>query len=403
MATHGSSNLPPFQHREHIVPFVVKKNASIKIPNLHILRYEDQLEAWNNYLIEILQSTCRTPIPFFGTPKRQPKQNQALQATLSSIRSNLISAINDLDRDANIFFGDNNTTLRECPHACIKLPPPPPKVSVDKSIATDPPAPLPNPHDTDSCAGTQTTSPNLRELGSYPKRRSYAKVAASPLKHSNLPPKPAPTKSGLTTPAIAKPVRLVVQFAGNTPQHLRDLEHTHLFQKLSSASQNTSLLAVHWNKSENLIISLAHGTSDLAALALRPTIRAALEISDSVDISIDKPWSRLLVSSVPARGSLGKPVFSESDLARSLLLNPTIQNIPITRQPRWIRNPTNITGAKSSFSFSFEDPDGSIAQLLCKTPLFVFGAPVTMKRWKHNPKARKSPPGPSDDVMDVAA
>ncbi|KAG8699379.1 hypothetical protein FRC09_006656, partial [Ceratobasidium sp. 395] len=228
-------------------------------------------------------------------------------------------------------------------------------------------------------------------------------VAASPLKHSNLPPKPAPTKPGPTTSAIAKPVRLVVRFSGNTPQHLRDLEPTHLFRKLSTALQNTSLLAAHWNKSENLIISLAHGTSDLAALALRPTIRTALEISDSFDISIDKPWSQLLVSSVPARDSPSNPVFSESDLTRSLLLNPAMRNIPITRQPRWIRNPTNIVGFKSSFSFSFEDPDGSIAQLLCKTPLFVFGAPVTTKRWKHNPKIRKSPPEPSDDVMDVVA
>ncbi|KAG8792238.1 hypothetical protein FRC12_006691 [Ceratobasidium sp. 428] len=402
MATHGPPNLPPFQPREHIVPFVAKRNASIKIPNLNILRYEDQLEAWNTYLTQILQNTCNAPIGFFNNPNRQPQQNKALQAGLSSIRANLILAINTLDSRANWLFGDDNTTTRECPHACEKLPPSLPKVSVDKSIATDPPAPLSNPHDTVSCASTQTASPNLREPGSHSKR-SYAKVAASPLKHSNLPPKPTPTKPGLTTPAIAKPVRLVVRFSGNTPQHLRDLEPTHLFQKLSTASQNTSLLAAHWNKSENLIISLAHGTSDLAALALRPTIRTALEISDSVDISIDKPWSRLLVSSVPARDSPGNPVFSESDLTRSLLLNPAIRNIPITRQPRWIRNPTNIVGIKSSFSFSFEDPDGSIAQLLCKTPLFVFGAPVTTKRWKHNPKARKFPPGPSDDVMDVVA
>ncbi|KAG8718685.1 hypothetical protein FRC09_012268 [Ceratobasidium sp. 395] len=145
------------------------------------------------------------------------------------------------------------------------------------------------------------------------------------------------------------------------------------------------ILDAHWNKNGNTIVSFHHGTPESTALSLRPAIRAALGIPESVDITIDKPWPKLMPGLL-----LKAPVFSEVDLAASFARNPAVQNIAITRQPRWIRSPSNITGAHFSFVFSFEDPDGSISRLLRKTPLFGFDAPVSIKLWQDRPRTNKT-------------
>ncbi|KAF8593525.1 hypothetical protein BDV93DRAFT_566446 [Ceratobasidium sp. AG-I] len=64
----------------------------------------------------------------------------------------------------------------------------------------------------------------------------------------------------------------------------------------------------------------------------------------------------------------------------------------------WIRNPAAITGAHSSFTLSFEDPDGSVRRALLKLRLFVFGAPVVVKSWVERAPARPRPPLPAMDL-----
>jgi hypothetical protein len=155
--------------------------------------------------------------------------------------------------------------------------------------------------------------------------------------------------------------------------------------------KGASLLGAHWNRKGNIVVSFLFGTPETTALALRPGIRAALHLPDSVEITIDKPWSKLMVSSVPARLAPGAPVFSEADLIYSFSRNPVVKDVKITRPPRWICNPANIQGAHLSFVFSFKDPDGSMLRRLRQTPLFVFGAPVSAKRWQETPKPHAAP------------
>jgi hypothetical protein len=64
----------------------------------------------------------------------------------------------------------------------------------------------------------------------------------------------------------------------------------------------------------------------------------------------------------------------------------------------------NIAGACSSVVLSFEDPDGSIAQQLLKTPIFAFGAPASVKPWLAKPTSsfRSSVPTAPHSLMDVS-
>ncbi|KAG8751801.1 hypothetical protein FRC11_008987 [Ceratobasidium sp. 423] len=78
-------------------------------------------------------------------------------------------------------------------------------------------------------------------------------------------------------------------------------------------------------------------------------------------------------------------IFDQSALAESILANPALSTLPLTSPPRWLRHPSQITGIRSSAILSFEDPDGAIIQQLLKTPLFVFGQPVTVKPWINKP------------------
>ena len=65
---------------------------------------------------------------------------------------------------------------------------------------------------------------------------------------------------------------------------------------------------------------------------------------------------------------------------------PIVSKLTITQAPSWIRPPDQIQGLKSSVTFAFEDPDGSLVKEVLKTQFFMFGAPVPTKRWIDKPK-----------------
>ncbi|KAB5588715.1 hypothetical protein CTheo_7838 [Ceratobasidium theobromae] len=168
------------------------------------------------------------------------------------------------------------------------------------------------------------------------------------------------------------------------PRELRAKPASDLFRAISAsvdslpAAKKTVVLGVQWNRGGNIAISIPHDTPCTNIPALHPAIRSALSIADWPIISVDTLWSKVMVSSVPTRPAADAPIHSESELAASFLHNPAIKDLAITRSPRWVCNPANITGAHSSFILSFEDSDGSVARSLIKTSLFTFGAPVHM-------------------------
>jgi hypothetical protein len=345
----------------------------------------DPYDGWSRYAVELLKCIL-VPVS-----ERNPdlKFARAPEA-LSRFRHALIQAVNVVDKFADQVEA---SIRRPCPDSC-KPPLPKPKSTAEKAVITIPTLEALRPQ--------RPLDTPTRPSNTQPARapRSYAQVATSTVPPASIPKPPAsaglPAKPKPTPLPITEPVRLVVRFGGNPPPALRNGPQTEIFRKISMAFdihptiKGMSILGAHWNKNNNIIVSFPHGTPESSALSLRPAIRAALGIPESVDITIDKPWSKLMVSSVPARVAPGAPVFSEADLAASFVRNPAVQNIAITRQPRWIRNPSNITGAHSSFVFSFEDPDGSVSRLLRKTPLFVFGAPVSIKLWQDRPRTNKT-------------
>ncbi|QRV96753.1 hypothetical protein RhiJN_24771 [Ceratobasidium sp. AG-Ba] len=153
-------------------------------------------------------------------------------------------------------------------------------------------------------------------------------------------------------------------------------------------------LGVHQNRSKNLIVSLPHGTSDAHVDAVSTVIHSTYRplCGFPLSVSRDVAWTKFMVSSVPARLKPGEPTFSEEEVRSSFLLNPAVKTLSITRPPRWIRNPASITGAHSSFTFSFQDPDGSLGRALAKSRLFVFGEPVHLKRWTDKPRRTRDIP-----------
>ncbi|QRV97678.1 muscle M-line assembly protein unc-89 [Ceratobasidium sp. AG-Ba] len=163
---------------------------------------------------------------------------------------------------------------------------------------------------------------------------------------------------------------------------------------LSPVSNSVTLLGVHQNRSKNLIVSLPHGTSDAHVDAITTVIHSTFTPLCSFPLSVtcDVAWTKLMVSSVPTRPKPGDPTYSEEEVRSSFLLNPAVKALSIMRNPRWIRNPASITGAHSSFTFSFQDPDGSIGRALAKSRLFVFGKPVHLKRWTDKPRRTRDIP-----------
>ncbi|KAG9082089.1 hypothetical protein FRC06_005229, partial [Ceratobasidium sp. 370] len=306
--------------------------------------YADPYDGWSRYSVELLKYIL-VPVS-----ERNPdlKFARAPEA-LSRFRHALIQAVKVVDKFADQVEA---SIRRPCPDSC-KPPPPKPKPTAEKGVITVPTLEAVRPQ--------RPPNTPTRPSNTQPARapaRSYAQVATPAAPPANIP-KPLasaalPAKPKAAPLPIAAPVRLVVRFGGNPPPVLRNGPQTEIFRKISMALdlhptiKGMSILGAHWNKNGNIIVSFPHGTPESIALSLHPAIRAALGIPESVDITIDKPWSKLMVSSVPARAAPGAPVFSEADLATPFTRNLAVQNIAITRQPRWIRNPSNITGAHSS-------------------------------------------------------
>ncbi|KAG8723944.1 hypothetical protein FRC09_001053 [Ceratobasidium sp. 395] len=325
-----------------------------------------------------------------------------------AIRRQLVGSIDLLDEIIDASQpGRTFSCIKRCHLKTSPLPPSPPPIPkpVDhKSIATDAPSPLPTP------------PPPLCNPATVTK--SYADVAAgttsdlagSPLpgpSHVSRPPRSASRPSARKGPvAVLPPIRLIIRRADPTDSpfplaYLFANGPSDPYHRLRLAmfcdllTRDTPLLGLHRTRRNNAVVSLPHGTPDHVVDAVADLIK--LELCRTPDssrsfpllVTRDVPWVKLMVSSVPARCTQGSRTYSEEEVRKSFSLNPAIQSLKITRAPRWVRNPASITGMHSSFTFSFEDPDGSLARSLAKSHLFVLGEPVHLKRWIDNPMAKR--------------
>ncbi|KAG9080465.1 hypothetical protein FRC06_006546 [Ceratobasidium sp. 370] len=275
-------------------------------------------------------------------------------------------------------------------------------VNTDRSTQTEEPAlrpplsaPLANP---DTPAIPPPRTPGDDDLCPVP--RTYAQaVGATP---ATRPPNPAGahhrntrTRGHTRPPTSPGPICLIVRppsadkqapavfFApllekGPAEPHRR-LAHALAH---SPATRKVTLLGVHQNRKGNLVASFPRGTTDADIARATPVIKNVLAVNGAAPtLQRDTPWSKLLVSSIITRLEPEAPTIAEAEVLSSFVQNPLIRNLKITLNPRWVRNPTSITGPRSSFTFAFEDQDGSLARSLVKSPLFIFGNPVRVRKW----------------------
>ncbi|KDN41360.1 hypothetical protein RSAG8_07475, partial [Rhizoctonia solani AG-8 WAC10335] len=269
-------------------------------------------------------------------------------------------------------------------------PPPPTKVLVDKAVESDP-APVP-------------AAPPPQAPATGPSRS----------KPNSLPRLSRPLKSAAPRPRPQGQVRLVAHIAGKDKPFCCDGSPrwktipTDTFQSLSQSFRRSAPgcvpLGFHLSRKGNLVIAFTPSTPCQSLMSNLNIIKGSFELDWGTKITFDTPWSTIHLANVPTRLNSGAPVFSEADVIESVLSNPAISSLAITSQPRWLRKPDSITGPRSSVVFSFEDPNGAIARSLLKAPIYVFGAPATVKPWLPKPpiKTQTTSSGPHHpgDVMD---
>ncbi|KAF8493758.1 hypothetical protein F5888DRAFT_1806089 [Russula emetica] len=147
---------------------------------------------------------------------------------------------------------------------------------------------------------------------------------------------------------------------------------------LKTSHAQTQLSAAMWTQKGNLVIWGGPNTMAHHLTAALPTISEALQSSLSAlsDFAPSNPPQTLLTE------------------------NPSYASLIITQKPSWVRDPSTYqASASSSLTFSFEDPDGTVAQALLHTrQLYAFGHVGLIKRWKQKPPPPKhapaTPPAP---------
>ncbi|KAG8685518.1 hypothetical protein FRC11_010452 [Ceratobasidium sp. 423] len=258
----------------------------------------------------------------------------------------------------------------------------------EKSSSTEPP-PAPPTYNNVGCMAETSPTPSVQPLNPSP----------SPKPGPRPPQPPRPKKAQPFTPRprphqVRSNVRLVACIAGRADAITSETPRwkavpTDCFSSLSkdlkAAAPGCTPLRFHCNQKGNLIITFTPTASRSLLMSNLNIIRGNFELAFHVPILFDTPRSTLHLTHVPARAQDGSPIFDQSALAESILANPALSTLPLTSPPRWLRHPSKITGIRSSAVLTFEDPDGAIIQQLLKTPLFVFGQPVTVKPWINKP------------------
>jgi hypothetical protein len=166
--------------------------------------------------------------------------------------------------------------------------------------------------------------------------------------------------------------------------------------------------AARWTAKGNLVVWGGANTTAPQLISSLPHFSEALQTSLSALSDSNPPspltlrhnvkWSKLRLNAVPTGTSDTRGAFTPDEAHAALVTeNPAYASLTITQKPSWVRDPkTYKSGATSSLSVSFEDPDGTGTQnLLRHRTLYAFGRVITVKRWKQTPPKRApSKPAP---------
>ncbi|KAF8496117.1 hypothetical protein F5888DRAFT_1907381 [Russula emetica] len=188
---------------------------------------------------------------------------------------------------------------------------------------------------------------------------------------------------------------------------------------LKTSHAQTQLSATKWTQKGNLVIWDGPNTTAHHLTAALPTISEALQsslsaLSDSAPstpppVRPNVKWSKLTLNNIPTGKTTTQGAHTPEDCHQTLLTeNPSYASLIITQKPSWVRDPSSGKVASSSLTFSFEDPNGTVAQALLHTrQLYAFGHVGLIKRWKQKPpppkRAPATPPGPPRATTPTAA
>ncbi|CEL59984.1 hypothetical protein RSOLAG1IB_09256 [Rhizoctonia solani AG-1 IB] len=259
--------------------------------------------------------------------------------------------------------------------------------STSQPQAPGPPSNDGTPRDPLAFPATESIFSGLLQMGV----RSDAGLPYSEALGPNIKPEPQSQSHGLPPAGISrqpfgrgkKRVRLFVQFAGKRDlQYLKDFPTEPfelLVSNLKQASAGIVPLGFDVSQKGNLLIDFPKHTSREALESNLDLIRNTLNIDQDIPVILVINQSSVCIAGVPTRLRPDGLVFSEAELVESLLKNPAIAALTITSQPRWLHKPENDIPPRSSVVFRFDDPEGAIAESLCRTPIYVFGALVRVK------------------------
>jgi len=215
-----------------------------------------------------------------------------------------------------------------------------------------------------------------------------------------------PAKSLQTAAATKAPNHsLVISLNGAIPEGNRQRPEA-ICEALNSGISKIAgyapmqFVAARWTAKGNLVLTagpstplhfLCQNTTNISKLVAQ-TLQLPL-LSPPI-VRTNTKWSKILINGVPTGKSDSRAPHTPEECHTALAAhNPAYANLSITHKPSWVHSPTSyMSGAISSLSVAFEDPDGSkLKTLLAERYLYLFGNRATIKKWKHaNVKPNKS-------------
>ncbi|KAF7440425.1 hypothetical protein PC9H_000770 [Pleurotus ostreatus] len=235
-----------------------------------------------------------------------------------------------------------------------------------------------------------STSPNaVAPSQSLHSTASYATATANGAQKT--PPAPSATKPS-TRPHTN--VKFIVRFQGRLPPDtarktplLMSTALNYAFgNSITAREANLTILGAEWNRTGNINLVFPANTRPSVVHSHLGIIRPIVDhgVKD-VCISHDTKWSKLVCSRVPAHDPEGQP-WEPVALGVMLRRNPILKNTQFTQEPRFVTNPIEGLPTQSPIVFAFEDPDGTRARAIMKTPIYMGGVLCPTRLWKEKPK-----------------
>ena len=230
------------------------------------------------------------------------------------------------------------------------------------------------------------------------KKMTYSSAASKP-----------PAQFSSTTPQVMSTIRRpaktpttnnwIVRFRHKTTREDDAMNRQNAFlavKKINALTESNKnlhrfrCLAAKWTEGNNLSLQFSADTKDAALEQSRVSIIQALEQKENeVTFKKNVAWSKIVIRNVPAIAyddeDVDPRMWTSKEIEVELHRNEAFKNVEFTREPAWACHPDtyakipNLTHA--NVVITFEDPDGSLANKLIKSDVWMFASRVVPKHW----------------------